>query len=718
MTESSKPAACAHCGLATASAGAYCCYGCELSASISAEGKERRTELHGVITFSLLLSMMVMMLSLFLFAEDVYDAGPEAGLVWMRRFYRVASGVLATPVVLMLGVPLGRRAWRALAARKLTMDLLVVAGALAAYGMSIVAVLRGKGGVYFDSATSALLLSTLGRYLEATARASASRVIGPALRLAAMPVLAAETAGGAYRRMSPALITPGMRLRIEVEEVLPVDAVIVGDVGDAGDAGSGGVEVTLGVLTGAAMPVARRVGEELPAGAVPVSGTLDCVALRGARESTLERLAELSRSLRERPSRLQRLADGFAAVLVPAVMLLALGTLVVTAMRSTLESAVIASLAVVLAACPCSYGVATPLVLWLALRKALENGVCIRSAATIEELAAVTTVAFDKTGTLTLPTLAVLDAELSPGAERTDVQGLVAALEAGSRHPVALALGCWAAGSASVLLADRRVVVGCGVEGRDAAGRKLLLGSGRWLRDQGVTLCSALSDGAELRVALAREGEVLARFEVGEVVRPEARAAVEALSLRGLQIRALMLTGDSEAGARAIAGPLGMEAYAALSPVDKLTRLARFGKHVAMVGDGVNDAPALASVGPSFAMEGGTGLSRGLAQVTLLREDLRLVPWTLVLSRRAIEVGWQNLVASTIYNLVFLALAATGSLRPVWAGLSMLTSSLLTLVSSLRVNAVEAPEGSEPAGERTAEGPSRAVTLAGVGVLG
>lgn len=707
MTESSPALegamACAHCGLATASAGAYCCYGCELAASISAEGKERRTELFGIITFSLLLSMMVMMLSLFLFAEDVYGAGPEAGLVWMRKVYRIASGVLATPVVLMLGVPLGRRALRALAARKLTMDLLVVAGATAAYGMSIVAVLRGKGGVYFDSATSALLLSTLGRYLEATARASASRVIAPALKLAATPVLAADGAGGAYRRMSPASITPGMRLRIEVEEVLPVDAVIAGGVG------STGVEVTLGVLTGAAAPVTRRVGDELPAGAVPVSGMLDCVALRGARESTLERLAELSRSLKERPSRLQRLADGFAAVLVPAVMLLALGTLVTTAMRSTLESAVIASLAVVLAACPCSYGVATPLVLWLALRKALENGVCVRSAAAIEELAAVTTVAFDKTGTLTLPTLALLGAELSPGVERTDVQGLVAALEAGSRHPVALALGGWAAGTAPVVLADRRVLVGCGVEGRDAAGRRLLLGSGRWLREQGVTLRSERSDGAELRVALARDGEVLARFGVGEVARPEAGAALEALSLGG--IRAVMLTGDSEAGARAIAGPLGIEAYAALSPIDKLTRLSPFGKHVAMVGDGVNDAPALASVGPSFAMEGGAGLARGMAQVTLLREDLRLVPWTLALSRRAMKVGWQNLVASTIYNLVFLGLAATGSLRPIWAGLSMLTSSLLTLASSLRISAVEDPEGSGPRAQETPDARSPAPAL-------
>jgi Cu+-exporting ATPase len=449
------------------------------------------------------------------------------------------------------------------------------------------------------------------------------------------------------------------------------------------------VDVTLGVLTGAAVPVTKHAGDELPAGAVPVSGPLYCVALREARESTLERLAELARSLKDRPTRLQRLADGFATVLVPAVALLALATLVTTARRASIDGAVIAALAVVLAACPCTYGVATPLVLWLALRKALEEGVCIRNAGAIEALAAVTTVAFDKTGTLTDPDLAVLGAEVVGGAARGEVEALVAALEAGGRHPVARALARWAGSTEAAALGDRRMVVGNGVEARDAAGRKVRIGSARWLREEGVRI-GVTAAGAEVRVALARDDEVLARFGIGEAVRPEAGAAIDAL--RALGVGALVLTGDTAEGARAIAGPLGIEARAALSPVEKLEHLEQLGKAAAMVGDGVNDAPALAAVGPSFAMEGGTGLARGMAQVTLLHEDLVLVPWTLALARRAMAVGWQNLVASTVYNLVFLGLAATGSLRPVWAGLSMLTSSLLTLASSLRVSAFRGPE--------------------------
>lgn len=675
---------CRHCGLSDASAGDYCCYGCELAAQIAADGKQRQSELYGVITFSLLLSMIVMMLSLFLFAEDVYQAGPEAGLGFLRRAYKVASALLSTPVILLLGIPLAKRAWGSLKERTLSMDLLVLTGALAAYGLSIVAVLRNQGGVYFDSATSALVLTTLGRYLEASARARASRVIAPSLKLSNAPVQARRGPESAWERLGPSEIEPGMELRIEAEEVLPVDARVL----------ESDVDLTLGVLTGAAAPVTRKVGSEVPAGAVPVSGALLCVALRPARESTLERLSALARSLKERPSRLQRLGDAFASVLVPLVALLALGTFAFTAMRAAFEPAVIAALAVVLAACPCTYGVATPLVLWLALRKALEKGVCIRNAAALEELSLVTAVAFDKTGTLTQPELAVLRADLTEGATREEVLAAVLALESAKRHPIARALAAWAgeANPTQLALVETRILVGRGVSGRDPAGHTWRLGSPSWLREQGI---QGLDEGgADARAALARDGVLLARFEIGEALRPEAEAALASLHDQG--IRALMLTGDTADGAKSIAALLGMEAHAALSPIDKLDKLEALGKKVAMVGDGLNDAVALAGTGPSFAMHGGTDLAKGMAQVTLLRPDLRLVPWTLSLSRRAMQVGWQNLVASTIYNVFFLGLAATGLLRPVWAGLSMLTSSLLTLASSLRVSAMAGPEGEEP----------------------
>jgi len=669
---------CRHCGLGAASAEGYCCYGCELAAQIADEGEQRRSELYGLITLCLLLSMIVMMLSLFLFAEDVYPTAKDAGLAWMRQAYRVASALLSTPVVLLLGAPLLRRSLRA---GRFSMDLLIVAGAAAAYGLSIHNVLRGRPGVYFDSATSALVLTTLGRYLEASARARASRLIAPSLQRTGAGVLA-EGAEGVFEKTLPSAILAGTRLRINVEETVPVDVRAALEGGEC--------EVTLGVLTGAAAPVIVRAGDEVPAGAVVVAGPLHCTALRSARESTLERLAELARSLKGRPSRLQRLGDAFAGALVPLVALLATGTFVVTAARGSLDHAVVTSLAVVLAACPCTYGVATPLVLWLALRKALAHGVCVRNASVLEELSAVRAVAFDKTGTLTDPRLAVLAAELTEAASPGEVAAIVAALEAGSRHPVAQALLAWADDnhSAPATLTDRRMVLGRGVTGRDAAGRSLQLGARRWLEEAGVT---AACPGAAARVALSRDGVLLGRFAIGESLRPEARETIAAL--KGQGIEASILTGDTVEGTRAIAAALGLPAHAALSPMDKVDRLAARGGSTAMVGDGLNDAPALAGTGPSFAMDGGAGLARGMAQVTLLRPDLRLVPWTISLARRATRIGYQNLVASTLYNLVFLGLAATGALRPVWAGLSMLTSSLLILASSLRVSSFSGPSG-------------------------
>jgi heavy metal translocating P-type ATPase len=642
--------------------------------------------------------MIVMMLSLFLFAEDVYQPTGNDGLGWMRQAYRVASAVLSTPVVLLLGRPLLRRSQRSLRERRLSMDLLVAAGAAAAYALSIVNLVRGRPGVYFDSATSALVLTTLGRYLEASARARASRVIAPSLQLTSAEVLATGD-DGMPRRLGASSIVAGMRLQIDLEQTVPVDLRVAPE--------SGPVEVTLGVLTGAAAPVTKRPGDEIPAGAVVVSGPLHGVALRGARESTLERLADLARSLKERPSRLQRLGDAFAGALVPFVGLLALTTFVLTAVRGSLDHAVVTSLAVVLAACPCTYGVATPLVLWLALRKALAHGVCVRNASALEELSAVRAVAFDKTGTLTDPRLAVLGADLAE-ATQGEIRGLLAALEAGSRHPVAQALLGWAADSHSetASLSDRRMVVGKGVSARDAAGRTLRLGSLQWLTDEGVAVPPGDGEGAAARVALARDGVLLARFSIGEALRPEAAEAIGALRAQGIE--ALILTGDTAEGASDIAASLGIAAHASLTPIDKVDLLAARGKAIAMVGDGLNDAPALAGTGPSFAMDGGTGLARGMAQITLLRPDLRLVPWTIALARRATEIGYQNLYASTAYNLVFLGLAASGALRPVWAGLSMLTSSLLTLASSLRVNAVDGPEGSVPESTILDEAPGAA----------
>ncbi len=705
---SDRTGGCAHCGLAARSGDLYCCYGCELAAQIAKEGAEEHGKTRAALLVSLLLSMTVMMLSLFLFSEDVYDV--KAGeLAWLASGYRWASGVLSTPVILLLGLPIARRALGLLRKGRFSMDLLVAAGAFAAYGISVYSLFAGRRGVYFDSATAALLLSTLGRYLEATGRAKASSLLGPSLRRGSEPVLVAGEGG--FEARAPSQVVPGDRLKIDTEEVLPVDARLV----------SGPAEVNLGVLTGESMPVVKQTGDELPAGAIIVAGPAMVVALRPLRDSTLERLSDLAKKLASRPTSLQRWADRFAAVLTPIVAVVAFGTLAVHAHRASAEEGVVAALAVVLAACPCTYGVATPLVFWLALRKALAHGVLVRSAAVLEELKDVRAVAFDKTGTLTDRALSVARVEIEDGASEAEIYGLVAALEDGTKHPVGQALARYAAESLgaaaatgvvavgaatatatatvaagpvqSVFVFERRLLPGKGVRGVDAEGREVALGSAAWLAECGVTGGGA-GEGSRVRVVLARGGRVAARFFVGESLRPEATAAVGALASLG--IGSFMLTGDGSQGAAEAAAALGIEAFAGLSAEDKVRALERKGGGVAMVGDGLNDAPALAGTRPSFAVHGGTDLARGMAQVSLLTPDLRLVPWTIALARRAFAIARSNLIWSTVYNLVFLALATTGALRPVWAGISMATSSLLMLASASRVRTFEPPPGSEP----------------------
>ena len=652
---------CEHCQLPAPPGERFCCYGCELAAELAREAAQNESRLKGILTFCLLLSMVVMMLSLFLYAEDVYGATDSLAMARLRDLYRVAAAILSAPVILLCGVPLFRRALSRIKKRQLSMDLLVGAGAFAAYGLSMVSIAKRGSRVYFDSATSALMLSTLGRYLEAVARAKASQLLGSSVAQASRLTSAFDPRAGEFRALAPGLIVPGTRLRIDVEQALPVDAELIGS----------SAEVNLAILSGEAAPRLVHPGERIPAGAIPVSGPIECVAHSSARDSTLEKLAEMARRLRERASLVQRWADRFAAALAPVVWLVALLTLAYWWKVSSLEQGVVTALAVVLAACPCTYGVIVPLTLWLALRRALEQGVLLRDASALEQLADVECVAFDKTGTLTTE-LALTKVEAF-GVGVDEVLAMAASMEQGSPHPIAQAL-VRAAGTRTIELQERRFVAGKGVTARLADGDLLFLG----VPEQG-------SDAEAARCVLSRNGTQIGKFYLAETIRPEAEQALQ--GLRALGVRPVILTGDREAGARSVSGRLNIPVIAQLSAAQKARWVDRLGKHVAMVGDGLNDAPALAKV-PSFAIGDASDLARGMSRVTLLRSELRLVPWTLSLAKKTLRTVRQSLAVSTVYNLSFLAIAAVGGLKPVWAGLSMLTSSLLTLAMAQRVSAV------------------------------
>jgi len=665
VAEMSASGACEHCGLPSPRGARWCCYGCELCAQVAQQGREDHGRLYGVFAFSLVLSMIVMMLSLFLYAEDVFDAAADVEMAWLREAYRWAALLLATPVMGLCAVPLLRRAMTDLRARRLGMEGLITVGGFAAYGTSIWAVLAGRSGVYFDSATAAVVLATFGRYLEATARSRASASLGPLLEVSHSHARRLES-DGTRVEIAPAEIEPGTTLEVDPGDVVPVDLRLQG----------GPMEVDLAVLTGESRPVVLAEGAVVPAGAVPISGSVRGVALRAARDSTLERLAELARGLRERPSRLLRWADRFATALLPGVAAIALGAFAVRAWSGSPAAGLIAALAVLLCACPCSYAIASPLVHWLMLRQALARGVLIRGADVLEALAGIRAVALDKTGTLTRPDLHVTGERIASHVARVEVLSLIRALEDGSPHPVGRALLRHAGTAMPAPLGERRILPARGVEALDEHGRRLFIG--------------ASQDG---EFALRRDDALLATFQVDEEIRPEAAEAIAALRATGLRV--MILSGDAPARAERIGQVLHIEARGGLGPVEKAAALDVLGLPAALVGDGVNDAPALASRITGFAVGDATGLARGVAQVTLLEPDLRLVPFTIALARRGMRLVRWLIGASTAYNLVFVALAASGALRPVWAGLSMLVSSLLTVAFAAGIGA-----GDEPAADR------------------
>ncbi len=664
---------CAHCGLPTT--GSYCCLGCELAHRIAREGARDEHRTAAKLTVALLLSMSVMMLSLFLYAEDVYGATSDPGMRWLQQAYRFGSGLLSSIVVVLLAPPVARRGlsdwWRG----HPSMEGLIAVGALAAYGVSLAALVSGAP-IYFDSASAALTLVAAGRYVEAVARQRACRMLGPLVDDGQRPITVVDGASGRTRAVAATDLEIGMQLLLAPEQMLPVDATAL----EPG-------EVSLGISSGESRAAAVAPGDALPAGAIVLGAPLVCRVERPAHASTLARLSALSDRLRQTRGRIRRNADRLAAWLTPLVLLVALAAAAYWTHSASLARGIDVALAVLLVACPCTYGVITPLSLWLALRRANRAGVCVRDAEVMERLAAVRRVAFDKTGTLTAP-LSRVATDAAPA-----VWPLVAALEADSRHPVGRALASAAGGVTPAALTERRIVAG-GVTARDDAGRRVVLGSRELLRRHGVATPPE-SDGARAYLArLDERPELLASFAIEEVLRDDAAEAVAALSAMGID--SALVSGDTPERVAAAAQALGISGHAALAPEQKVERLRALGGGVALVGDGINDAPALAAAHVSFAVVDATQLARCTADVVLLDAGLGAIADTIALARRTVARAWRSLLLVTGYNALFVAIAAAGWLRPVWAGVAMLVASLTSLAGAARIWRDDAAAGPEP----------------------
>ena len=588
---------------------------------------------------------------------------------------------LATPVAFGLGARFWRAGWAAARDGSGNMDQLVALGTGAAWALSAWLLLRHGAehahGLYFEAAAVVILFILLGKWLEARAKRATGAAIRALLGLA--PRIARRIEDGAEVEVPAAALTVGDLVVVRPGERIPADGAV--------REGRAGVDES--ALTGESRAVEKEPGAAVATGTVALDGRLVIAVTAVGGETVLARVAALVAAAQASRAPVQQLVDRVSAIFVPVVMGIAVLTLAGWLLAgASVETAVITAVSVLVIACPCALGLATPAAIMAGTGAAARAGILLRDVAAIERAQAVTLVAFDKTGTLTegKPRLAAIHA--APGVTEAEALALAAALQAGSEHPLARAV---LAASGPATPADAfRALPGRGVEG-SVGGRSIALGSPRLLAERGAGP-GALADAATAEAAQGRslawliEGNrALALLAFEDAEKPGAAAAIA--GLRALGLRSAMLSGDIPEAAEAVARRLGIDEVAAgVLPEGKAARVVDWQKQgitVAMVGDGVNDAPALAQADLGIAMGTGTDVAIEAAGITLLRGDPALVPAALDIARRTRARIRHNLVWAFGYNVIGLPLAALGMLSPILAGAAMAASSVSVLTAAL-----------------------------------
>ena len=754
---------CAHCGLpvlgrAGAAGPIFCCYGCYLASRIVGPQEGQGARAWDILRLSVgaLLAMDVMMIALAL-----YTGAVEADAAGIFRWIMLA---LATPAIIILGYPFLRSALGDVRRGRLSLDALIALGSLAAFGVSAANTVRGRGHVYFDTATMLPALVTFGKLIEATAKGQAGRLTAGLETL--LPKAATRVEAAGPREVPVADLCPGDHLLVRPGERFAVDGRIL----------QGATLVEEAALTGESRPRACGPGAEVLAGTVNGPGAIVIRAERVGEALLIARIIDMVDAARRQASPYERIAERAAAVFVPAVLVLAAAAGAAWLSSGEAARGGLAALAVLVVACPCAMGIATSLATALAIGRAAREGVLVRGGDVLERIGRVGTVFFDKTGTLTAgrPTVAAIET-LDGVAGEDEVLAHLAALESASEHALARAVVEEARrrGIAAGSVSDVCVVPGQGLRGRVTLGgrtREVIAGtemfvmagasealtspqslvgrgqslgasdavtSPRW--QAGVDGRGAVADGATV-IDVAWDGRPRGRVWLVDSVRPGAAGAVR--RLREIGIKAVLLSGDRPEAARAVAARVGIDVVEAprrpdekvevirsLAPADPLRggsdrgfreadapqggmprppmpghvsatgasmpthtaawachpSLAQSGTLVAMVGDGINDAPALAAADVGIALGAGTDLARQAGHVVLLADRLEQIPWLVALSRQTRRIIRQNLFWAFGYNAVALAAAALGWLHPLLAAAAMVASSLTVLGNSLRL---------------------------------
>jgi Cu+-exporting ATPase len=628
--------------------------------------------------------------------------------LWPMRVWIWVELALATPVVLWGAAPFFIRGWHSIVNRSLNMFTLIALGVSVAFTFSVIALVfpglfpnsfrdaAGELPVYFEAAAVITTLVLLGQVLELRARSRTGTAIKALLELS--PKTARRLSeDGTEADVSLEQVKKGDKLRVRPGEKIPVDGIVV--------EGSSAVDESM--VTGEAIPVSKRVGDPVIGATVNATGTFVMTAERVGHDTLLAQIVEMVAAAQRSRAPIQKLADKVAAYFVPAVVAIAVLTFIVWSIwapEPRLAYALVNAVAVLIIACPCALGLATPMSIMVATGKAAQSGVLFKNAEAIEVLREVDTLVIDKTGTLTEGKPKLTSIVTAPGMPEEALLRLAASLERGSEHPLAAAIVSGAAERRLALASagEFESLTGQGVSGK-VDGHKVSLGSDALVRQLGLNSgelgerAEAMRQAGETVMFVVVDGLVAGLIAVADPIKATTSEAIKQLHNEGVRI--VMLTGDNETTARVVAGKLNLdEVFAGVMPHQKaeiVKRLQAVGHKVAMAGDGINDAPALAQADVGIAMGTGTDVAMESAAVTLVKGDLRGITRAIRLSRATLRNIRQNLFFAFLYNALGIPIAAgvlypvTGTLlSPMIAAAAMSFSSVSVIANSLRLRRV------------------------------
>ncbi len=662
----------------------YCCYGCLLAHEITGEKGEEGEAMwiFARLGLSAFFAMNVMMLS---YTDYFYHFEKDVSLV--INYIMLA---LTTPVMILLGIPILRNSIGGISKLTLNMDTLIVLGTFSAYVLSAISTFRDQGNVYFDTASMLLVIVTVGRFLEAGAKARTSESIKELLELS--PKEATVIRDGVEEVVLAESLKKGEIIKVIPGENFPADGEVI----------QGESSVDESMLTGESKPVFKEKGRMVFAGTVNLDGRLIFKSTSVGEEMVLSRLCSLLEEARKSRAPIERFADRVSSFFIPLTVIASVVTFVVWNFKSGIDTALMNSLSVLLISCPCALGLATPMAIWISLGRAAKEGVLIRTGETLEKLSHINKILFDKTGTLTKGKMELTSVFVDSDSRisESDLISISASLESNSEHPLGKSLVEFAnkRGYARLPIYEFYVSPGMGVQGRvGELGDTIYIGSRRFMEKSGLEFTKNILEEKTIEESRGKTAvffgwgkRIKGILEFSEELREEALDTISNLKDLGLEI--YIITGDDKYASEAISKGLGIEAKSELLPEDKVNvikDLKTTNGLTAMVGDGINDAPALASADVGIALGCGVDITRESADVSLLGNDLKKIPWVLQLAKKTKRKIKENLFWAFFYNTIGIGFAISGTLKPLIAAIAMILSSLFVLGNSLRLQKIK-----------------------------